>query len=88
MGWQIKNPPGARRTEEMRALFETSIRQTEVFAKGTSLATVTINGQFHHYMDADTDTMWIGFAIGMRCADRLVKARPAPTPAQGDKSHE
>jgi hypothetical protein len=74
MGWQIKNPPGARPTEEMRALFEKSITQTEVFARTTSLAPMLVNGQFHHYMDPDTDAMWIGFAIGMRCADRLARA--------------
>lgn len=29
---------------------------------------VNVNDKFHHYMNPDTDTMWIGFACGMRWA--------------------
>ena len=31
---------------------------------------MTINDQFHHYMDPDTDTLWIGFALGVRWQER------------------
>lgn len=75
---KITDRPGVITSTTMRALFEESIRQTKVFAKNTPLGAVTINGVFSHYADSDTDTMWIGFAIGMRCAERLQKAAPSP----------
>lgn len=37
-----------------------------------------VNGKFSHYADPDTDTMWLGFALGMRCQERLNRvATPA-----------
>jgi hypothetical protein len=32
-----------------------------------------INGEFQHYMDSDTDTLWIGFALGARSLDSVYK---------------
>ena len=75
---KITDRPGVIPSTTMRTLFEESIRQTKVFAKNTPLGAVTVNGVFSHYADPDTDTMWIGFAIGMRCAERLQKAAASP----------
>lgn len=67
--------------EKLRALFEDFIKTSDRFKDNTPLGAMTINGQFSHYMDADTDTMWIGFAMGYRVAineylEQLTK--PAP----------
>ena len=78
----IKDREGVRPAEEMRAHFERAIKETPAFASNTPLGPVTINGNFSHYFDEDTDTMWLGFALGMRCADRLAKA----TTSQGGAS--
>ena len=54
----------------MRQHFELAITHTP-WLKGCPLGIMEINGVFSHYMDADTDNLWLGFAIGMRCAERL-----------------
>lgn len=54
----------------MRRHFEQMVEQTQVLKKNTPMGIMEINGQFDHYMHADTDTLWIGFALGMRCAQR------------------
>lgn len=59
---------------EMRGYFELAMKNTKRF-NDIPLGTMEVNGQFHHYMDPDTDTLWIGFAIGMRCAQRLALAQ-------------
>lgn len=58
----------------MRALFERSVKETRVLAQTTPLGTIEVNGAFSHYMEPDTDTLWIGFAIGMRAAERAAKS--------------
>jgi hypothetical protein len=61
--------------EQMRAEFESYIKGSERWKGNTPLGTMTVNGAFHHYMDADTDTMWIGFSIGFRTHERLQENR-------------
>ncbi len=68
---KIKNKAGCIPVEAMRVLFENMVRNTPAFASNTPLGTVTINGAFSHYADPETDTMWLGFACGMRCQERL-----------------
>lgn len=80
---QIKNRPGCIRTEDMRRHFEQGIRQTPILNDRFSLAPMVINGVFSHYMDPDTDTAWIGFALGMRAAEKLQRAR-APATEKGE----
>lgn len=55
----------------MRRLFEKAIRDTPQFRDSTPLGIMEVNGVFHAYMDPDTDTMWLGFAIGLRMAQRF-----------------
>lgn len=83
---KIMDRPGCITQAEMRFLFEGAISQTPVFRTNTPLGAVTINGEFSHYAAPETDTMWLGWALGMRCAERLsislnAPEQPAP-PAQ------
>ena len=55
---QIKDKPGVMPVAEMRRYFEGAIKTTPVLAKNTPLGTMEINGQFSHYVNADTDTRW------------------------------
>lgn len=71
----VKDRPGVISVAEMRKLFEGIVNQTPVIAKSAPLGIMEVNGQLSHYMNADTDTMWIGFALGLRCAERLAAGR-------------
>ena len=70
---------GAIPVEAMRSHFEAAIKSTPLLAKNTHLGVMEINGKFSHYVEPDTDTMWIGFALGMRCAERAAKSRQNET---------
>lgn len=73
----VKDHPGCITVETMRAYFEDAVKKTPAFAANTPLGVITINDRFSHYANPDTDTMWLGFAIGMRCAERVEKAKAA-----------
>lgn len=73
----VKDKPGCISVETMRTYFEGFVRDTPAFANNTPLGTVTINDQFSHYADSETDTLWLGFAMGMRCAERVEKTKAA-----------
>lgn len=68
---QLKDKPGCISVAEMRSHFERGVNDTPVLKKNTPLGVVTINGEFSHFANADTDTMWLGFALGMRAAERI-----------------
>lgn len=70
----IKDKPGRITVAEMRGYFEGAVNNTPALKANTPLGAMEINEQFSHYLDADTDTMWIGFALGMRCAERVAAA--------------
>ncbi len=72
---QIKEKPGCITAAEMRLHFESGINNTAALKKCTPLGVVSINGKFSHYADQDTDTMWIGFALGMRAAEFIAAQR-------------
>lgn len=72
----IKDKPGRITVAEMRSYFEGAINNTPALKANTPLSVMEINEQFAYYMDRDTDTMWIGFALGMRCAERIAAAQP------------
>lgn len=71
----IIDKPGCITKATMREYFEKSINATPAFKKNIPLGIMEINGEFSHYMNPTTDTMWLGFAIGMRCAERLKAQR-------------
>ncbi len=79
----IKDKPGAISKKLMRHYFEGAINNTAALKANTPLGTVTVNGEFSHYANGDTDTMWIGFALGMRCAERVQSAVNAQTAGMG-----
>lgn len=68
----------------MRLHFEKMVNDTPVLKKNTPIGIMEINGKFSHYMDPDTDTLWIGFALGMRCSQRLVDAITAATQKESE----
>ena len=67
----IVDRAGAPTKEYMRKYFEAMVTQTESLRKSTPLDISKSNGKFKHYADPDSDTMWLGFALGMRCAARI-----------------
>jgi len=58
--------------ESLRQYFENYISESPSFRGNTPLGKMVINDKFHHYMNADTDNMWIGLAIGMRLANKIL----------------
>jgi hypothetical protein len=70
----IKDRDGVLPVSTMKLMFEQTINQTAALKRNTGLGTFEINGEFSHYVEPDTDTMWLGFALGMRCAERLLRA--------------
>lgn len=71
----IKDKPGCITVAEMRQHFEQAIDNTPALKENTPRGFMEINEQFAYYLDKDTDTMWLGFALGMRAAERLARAR-------------
>jgi len=71
----VADKPGKISKAEMRAYFENGVNNTPALKANTPLGVVTVNGKFSHYADPETDTMWLGFALGMRCAERVQAAK-------------
>ena len=69
----IADRPGVIPAEKIRECFERLVNETPSLSVGTPLGAMRINGRFSHYMDADTDTLFLGFALGMRCHERMSK---------------
>jgi hypothetical protein len=74
----IKDKPGVISKAQMRKCFEDAITNTPALKTNTPLGAVDLNGEFSHYANGETDTMWLGFALGMRCAERIAKAQTVP----------
>lgn len=72
---KIKDKPGCISVAEMRSHFAAAVNNTPAFKANTPLGAVCINDEFSHYADADTDTMWLGFALGMRTSERIATHR-------------
>lgn len=66
----MKDYAGAIPVETLRGHFESVVAGTPAFAV-LSLRSRQTDGTFRGYVDAATDKLWVGFAIGMRCAQRL-----------------
>lgn len=70
--FNIKDKPGCITVDAMRCYFERMVNETPAFATSISLLVSTkTDGSFDHYVDSDTDSIWLGFAMGMRCAERI-----------------
>jgi hypothetical protein len=74
--FDIADKPGKMPKETMRGFFERMVNDTPAFKASTPLGAIEVNGKFSHYMNPDTDTMWLGFALGMRCAQRISNVMP------------
>lgn len=72
---QIKDKPGCISVAAMRGHFENAITNTPALKANTPLNAMEVNGAFSHYIEPDTDTMWLGFALGMRAAERLAQQK-------------
>ena len=76
----IEDRPGCMPKWVIRKLFEHSIQSTPAFAGTTPLGVVTINGNFSHFANPETEKMWLGFALGMRLSERF--QGPIPSRSQ------
>ena len=70
----ITDRPGALPVAHMRTLFEQSVNSTQSFRARYDLTTLKRNCEFAGYKSAETNTFWAGFAIGLRCAEKLDQA--------------
>jgi hypothetical protein len=70
---EIDNPLKTHRNF-VRRLFEEAILAS-IYAHSTPLGIMTVNGEFWHYMDTDTDTLWLGFVLGVQAAEQLNQER-------------
>jgi hypothetical protein len=71
----LRDGPGKMPIGRMQNLFERSVNDTPALQQKVSLLIVTENGEFSHYADPHTDALWVGFALGLRCAERLANAQ-------------
>lgn len=67
----IVDKPGCISKAVMRGYFERVVKDTPAFKDTTPLGQIVVNGEFSYYADRDTDTLWLGFAMGMRCYERV-----------------
>ncbi len=59
---------------DMQRAFEASVNNTPTLKHATQIeSAVTTDGVIDYYGDETTNTLWAGFALGMRCAERLAK---------------
>jgi hypothetical protein len=65
----VKDRPGTITVSEMRLMFEAAVNATGKL-NGLPLEACKQNGQFH-YTNTETDCAWFGFALGLRCAERI-----------------
>lgn len=77
----IKDRPGFSSHKLMRTYFECAVRQTGALSGRVPLdCSVAADGSVE-YADPKTHAMWVGWALGMRCAERIERQLPA-APAQ------
>lgn len=70
---RIVDSPGKISQDDIRTAFKEMVRSEPLITHTTPLGTVVINGGFSHYANSVTDTLYLGFAIGMRRMERMLK---------------
>lgn len=70
---EMVDRPGVFPLEEMRKLFESSVRGTAAFSARLDLRPSESGGRFTGYGEAFTHALWLGFATGLRCFERMEK---------------
>lgn len=71
---EITDRLGVMAAATMRRYFEGAVTQTHALAASVPLDRVAVAGEFREYMRPETQAMWLGFALGMRCAERVAAA--------------
>ena len=71
---EVRDRPGVMKASLMRHYFEGAVMQTATLAATLPLDRVVVAGEFQEYMRPETQAAWVGFALGMRCAERLQAA--------------
>ena len=66
---RIVDAPGKKPVKAMRELFERVVTGTPRLIP-LPLDVINHNGRFSHYRDAQTDLLWVGFALGIRMVTR------------------
>jgi hypothetical protein len=69
---QIKDRSGCISVAAMRRHFENAVNQTPVIKAKTPLDIISVKGAFERYANPETQSMWFGFALGMRAAERIL----------------
>lgn len=73
----IKDRPGFSTQKLMRHYFEGAVKQTEALAKNVHLdCKVAADGSVE-YAHEMTQALWVGWALGMRCAERIEREQRA-----------
>jgi len=73
----IKDRPGVMPTKLMRHYFEGAMNQTGVFADRIHLDSSTEADGTLTYGDDMVQMLWVGWALGMRCAERIDREQRA-----------
>jgi hypothetical protein len=76
----VHDRPGVMKASLMRHYFESAVAQTASLASRLQLDRVTVAGEFQEYVRPETQSAWVGFALGMRCAERLQAALDSQSP--------
>lgn len=70
----VKDRSGVLPIHRIRAYFEEAVRQTgNLHSQPMEVA----EGEQFAYANAETNIFWLGFAIGMRCSERVLRAQMA-----------
>lgn len=72
----VTDRPGALPTSQIRSLFERSVQSTPALSSVYPLEVANLDGAFIHYRNPETQNLWVGFSLGMRCAERMAKVQP------------
>ena len=79
----VRDRPGVMKAILMRNYFEGAVMQTPTLAAALPLERVFVAGEFQQYKRPETQTAWVGFALGMRCAERMQAAADGQSGGRG-----
>lgn len=71
---KIGDRAGVLPVAKLRSMFEAAVRGTPRLAREVRLDPLYSADEFLGYVARDTDTMWFGFSLGLRCAERAIAA--------------
>lgn len=70
----IKDRAGTISKAEMQRMFEKAVSDTPALKATAEIdSAVMTDGVIDYYADEKTNALWAGWALGMRCAERLSK---------------